>query len=113
METYMDRMNRINKEIDEGKEGEYAFEKNPCLDGHPRKEGMEECVIKEATNTSNKSEIGRRCGCSPRTVYRILVEESKQEYIESKEICVQCGEIYDGIRDESGAVVCSNCGWEQ
>ena len=95
------------------REIKYAFEKNPCLDGHPRKEGLEECVLEEAMKTSNKSEIGRRCGCSPRTVYRILVEEDKQEYVETKEMCVKCGEKYDGIRDESGAVVCSNCGWER
>ena len=96
-------------------EVEFAFQKNPCLDGHPREDGLEDCVLKNAAVTSNKSEIARRCKCSPRTVYRILVEEDKQDTVMNIEVdfCEQCGEAFVGMEDEDGVVVCSNCGWER
>ena len=91
---------------------QFPYQRNQILTGKVRKAGLERCVIDNAKVTSNKSEIGRQCGCDRRTVYRILVEEDKEEESEDNR-CPQCGEIFVGYEDEDGAVVCGNCGWER
>ena len=90
---------------------QFPYQKNQNLAGKVRKAGLERCVVDNAKLTSNKSEIGRRCGCDRRTVYRILVEEGKEEEREDNR-CPQCNEVLVGYEDEDGVVVCSNCGWE-
>lgn len=91
---------------------QFPYQRNQVLTGKVRKAGLETCVIDNAKLTSNKSEIGRECGCDRRTVYRILVEEGKEEESEDTR-CPQCGEVFVEYEDEDGAVVCGNCGWER
>lgn len=90
---------------------QFPYQRNQNLIGKVRKAGLEQCVVDNAKLTSNKSEIGRRCGCDRRTVYRILVEEGKEEEREDNR-CPQC-EAYGSIEiNEDGIEQCTECGFE-